>query len=67
MHLTVGSVKNLPLPHARLGSRILAILPEVLRTGTRYNKWRLESLQCLRDFSRHCISLGDTERLFISV
>lgn len=26
--------------HARPGTRILAILPEVLRTGTRYNKWR---------------------------
>jgi hypothetical protein len=26
--------------HGRPGSRILAILPEVLRTGTRYNKWR---------------------------
>ncbi len=28
------------LNHVRPGTRILAILPEVLRTGTRYAKWR---------------------------
>ncbi len=28
--------------HARAGTQILAILPEVLRTGTRYEKWQQE-------------------------
>lgn len=30
------------LEHARQGSRIVAILPDVLRSGTRYRRWRQE-------------------------
>jgi len=35
-----ASFMDVCLSNATAGTRILAILPDVLRTGTRYNKWR---------------------------
>jgi len=49
------------LQHSRLGTRILAILPEVLRTGSRYAKWRTHvRQQCSIKSLRICGVFGNS-------
>ncbi len=43
------------LEHATPGARLVAVLPDVLRTGSRYDRWRrrLESLATVESLSKH--------------